>query len=58
LSKYDSKKRKKLGLGCPEGWHGPCLKWHGRATLYQSQAPNLQKVGTARANIGMAVRDS
>ena len=57
LSKYDSKKRKKLSLGSPEPWHDPCLQWHGRATLCHNQPSIFQKVGTTRANIGTAVRD-
>ena len=27
------KQRKKMSLERPEPWHGPCLKWHGRAWL-------------------------
>jgi len=37
------KQRKKMSLERPEPWHGPCLKWHGRATLCR---PNPQSSRT------------
>jgi len=36
-----------LSLGRQEAWHGPCLKWHGHATLCHAKPSTSRKMARA-----------